>query len=285
MRDCLPVILVLLTLNSASAATARRVISTVTHPTVYAYSAGPGGSQGAFPHEMGLNGRQGDAITSSPGVLSIVPGERWSNFVTAVREGVPYTLKSVVLTIDFPADWYYTGRTVVQVGDANIRLWWPLLYETPNTTWTLAILYGTADLWDDDGPGPNTTAHIHKEVWRWRLGRTQESLEHLLAVFHHAPFGRSGTPLVSDEVLYAQLRDRLENLDLPPEPDCICPGTEQSQAVGEFEMQLLDACIANSAAYPNPTGPGTGVANTDENPATVRLLQDAERLLCICCFP
>lgn len=281
-KHWLIIIVVLLATSSAGAAPARRTLTPIVHPTVMIYSAGPGSSLGAFPLEMGLNGREGDAITSAPGVLSIVPGERWSNFVTAAREGVPYVIKSVVLTMISGPDWLFElpARMVTQAGDANIRLWWPLLYESPGTTWTLTVLYGTTAAWDSDGSGPNPAAHVHTEVWTWQLGRTQESLGHLLAVFRQMPFGRSQTPLISDEALYRELRRLLDSMTLPPNFECIYPH-EGLPAIGDFEMLVMDACIAATPAYPSPTGPGTGIAITDENPVVIRLFQDIERLGCM----
>ena len=41
----------------------------------------------------------------------------------------------------------------------------------------------------------------------------------------------------------------------------------------------MDACISVFAAFPNPTGPGTGIARHDENPACCKLLVDVEYIL------
>jgi len=43
---------------------------------------------------------------------------------------------------------------------------------------------------------------------------------------------------------------------------------------------VMDACITCSPPFPNPTGPGTGIANTTtENPACCKLLVDVEYIL------
>jgi len=49
-----------------------------------------------------------------------------------------------------------------------------------------------------------------------------------------------------------------------------------SLILGDFEMEVMDACISVSPLYPNPTGPGTGIAQTSENPACCKLLADTE---------
>lgn len=277
-KNWLAVIVVLLTASCAEAAHAGRVISTVTHETVHVYSAGPGSSGGAFPQEMGVNGRSGDAVTSVPGVLSIVPGDRWSNFITAASEGIPYVVKSAVMEVHTGSpinciDWL-PERRVIQSGEANIRLWWPLAYESPGTVWILTILYGTADQWDDDGSGPHLPSHVHKEVWKWELRADLQSLKHALAVFRQMPFGASQVPLISDEALF---------IDLQRQVDVIQEAWDSEyypyaglQLLGYFEMTVMDACIANLPAEPVPSGAGTGIANSLENPACCKLLVDCE---------
>jgi hypothetical protein len=42
---------------------------------------------------------------------------------------------------------------------------------------------------------------------------------------------------------------------------------------------VMDGCIDDSPSFPNPTGPGTGIANSDENPACCKLLVDVEYIL------
>lgn len=282
MRYCLVSILALLVL--AGSAGARSVIPTVTHPTVTVYSAGPGGSQGAFPQEMGLNGRQGDAITSVPGVLSIVPGQRWSNFVTAAKQGVSYTIKSVVLTVHSPDSLMGDGETVTRSDEWGLRLSWPLLYEAPGTTWTLTVLYGTPNLWDDDAGGPNQASYVHREIWTWYLSSSLDTIGHLLEVFGAMPFGRSQVPIISDEILYASLRQVYREAvnEQPPGQGCVCYWREWGgrSSLVELEFMVFDALIATTPE--TPYGPGLGIANTAENPAGSKLIVDAKYLLCIC---
>lgn len=278
MRNWLIMIAVVLAASSIWAAPANRMPKPIIHPTVLVYSAGPGSSLGAFPQEMGLNGRAGDAITSAPGTLSIVPGERWSNFVTAAKEGVTYAVKSVVLEMITGehvqcADWL-PQRQVTQSGEANIRLWWPLTYAVPGDTWRLTILYGTIDLWDDDGVGPNLPSHIHTEIWEWRVVADVQSVKHLLAVFHQTPFGLSQVPLISDEALYVNLQHQVDMIQeaMDEETYPFVAGL----MLGDLEMTVMDACIANSPSQPNPAGDGTGIANSLENSACCKLLVDCE---------
>ena len=221
------------------------------------------------------------------GVLSFSPAALVQSAVGQRR----ITIKSVVLQKRTPeviqcAD-VFPARTVSQMGAANVRLTWPLMYEVPGTTWTLTIVYGTWAAYDDDGPGPNPAGYVHTEVWKWRVEATFGSMKDLLVLFHQLPFGTSETPLISDEVLYSALQAKLAAIEAAlhsPEPDTVTAGL----LVGDFEMEVMDACIGVPPTKPAPTGPGTGIANTDENPACCKLLVDAEYLgtfFRFCCAP
>jgi len=85
-----------------------------------------------------------------------------------------------------------------------------LLYETPDTTFTLTILYGTPGLYDDDDGDPNPPAWGHVEQWIWSVNADFESLADLLDLFHELPFGQDEVPLVSDEELYDVLQAKIE---------------------------------------------------------------------------
>lgn len=272
-------LLVVLTLMGVCVpATAGRLMSTqIVHETQPIFQAYPGNSYGMNPVSLGYGGVGPDAITAVPGVLAIVPGERWSNFVSAARAGVAYGIKNVVLRKQTPeiiqcAD-VFPVKTVSQQGTINIRLWWPLMYEIPGTTWTLNILYGTTAPWDDDGPGPNPMSYVHAEAWTWRLEASFASIRLAIALFHQLPFGLDQAPLISDELLpdfLLRMLDQIEAYLL------VGDYVSASLLLGDFEMAIMDAYIAASPEFPKPTGPGTGIANSIENPACCKLLADAE---------
>lgn len=221
-----------------------------------------------------------ELIGAVPGVLKIVPQRPgqppWANYVRAYLDDYPYTIKNVTLTKTTPeivqcAD-VFPARVISQQGTPNIRLWWPLMYEAPGTTWKLAILYGTTHPYDDDGPGPNLPGYVHTDEWEWRMSATIASMRDLLELFHQLPFGLDEVPLISDEVLYAELLAKLDSLQVAVEEDPARAGL----ILGDFEMEVMDACIAASPERPRPTGGDTGIANTFENPACCKLLADAE---------
>ena len=274
MRNCIALLGVVILLISAPAMAARLTAVPVTHPEIPVFQAYPGNSGGTNVAFLGYAGTGADVITSVPGILSIVPGENWRNFVGTT---IPYTIKNVVLRKQTPpiiqcAD-VFPVKTISQQGTANIRLWWPLMYEVPSTTFTLTILYGTSVPFDDDGPGPNPPGYVHTEVWQWRVDATLESIKNVLELFHELPFGLDEVPLVSDEVLYPILQAKLDAVIA-----ALAAGdtVTASLILGDFEMEVMDACIAVSPAFPNPTGPGTGIANSLENPACCKLLADVE---------
>ena len=140
----------------------------------------------------------------------------------------------------------------------------------------MTILYGTPVLFDDDGPGPNPPAWAHVEQWVWHVDADLPHLSNLLELFHELPFGKDEVPLISDEPLYDALQDKIEDAT-----DAFNAGDTATAAaiLADFELEVMDACISVSPAFPNPTGPGTGIANTDENPACCKLLVDIEYIL------
>ena len=137
-------------------------------------------------------------------------------------------------------------------------------------------MYGTPSLFDDDGAGPNPPAWVHEEQWVWTVQADFESLSDLLAVFHELPFGQDEVPLISDEALYDALQAKIAAANAAFE------GGDLASAgfiLAEFELEVMDGCIDTSPAFPNPTGPGTGIANSDENPACCKLMVDVESIL------
>lgn len=259
-------------------------------------------------------------ISSVPGILCIDPGhyywdpevelptetcdcparwQYWRNFVKAAwvvdpdtitvdcPTGCPYeyTIKNVTLVKECPeyvqCRDIFPEKYVPQQGTANIRLWWPLMYEVPSCQFKLTILYGTPELFDDDddgilGNGPNPPAWVHVEQWVWHVDVDLEHLGYILELFHEIPFGKDEVPLISDETLYYELQDKIADawywFDWGD--------TAMAAAIlADFELEVMDACIEFSPENPNPTGLGTGIANSDENPACCKLLVDVEYIL------
>ncbi len=271
-------VLIALLLAVAVPAMAARVASVpITHDISMVFQAYPGDSNGTNVEFLGYAGTGADVIAAVGGVLSIVPGENWANFVGASRDQVPYTLKNVVLQKQTPsiiqcAD-VFPAKLISQQGTPNIRLWWPLMYEVPGTVWTLTILYGTSVPYDDDGAGPNPAGYVHTEVWKWQVDATLDSLNDLLVLFHELPFGLDEVPLISDEALFPVLVEKVAAVKAAYDAgDYVNAGL----ILGEFEMEVMDACIAVSPMSPNPTGPGTGIANSFDYPACCKLMADAE---------
>jgi hypothetical protein len=238
---------------------------------------------------LGYLGQGDDVITAAPGVLAIDPGDpktMWPNFVTAAQQtpAVAYTIKNVTLTkqcVDYTqCHGWFLPNPVTQQGSSNIRLWWPLMYEAPSCQFTLTILYGTFDPFDDDGPsGPNPAAWVHAEKWIWHVNMDLNHLVMMLDLFHEAPFGRDEVPLISDEYLFEDLREKLTD----PTDGAIywyytmANTAKAAEKLTDFELEVMDGCIGDdSPPWPNPTGPGTGIANSDENPACCKLLVDVE---------
>lgn len=281
-----------LTMVISASAMASRITSTAIQHFDQVYQAYPAATMGNnsvqsssyLPGNHAFRGYFGagaDVTTAAAGILSInpghLPGQPWANYVGAAVDGVPYTIKNVTLVKQTPeyvqCNDVFPSHRVTQQGTPNIRLWWPLMYEVPSTTFTLTILYGTPTLYDDDGAGPNPPAYVHVEQWIWHVDTDLVRLYLLLDLFHQLPFGKDEVPLISDEPLYLALQEKIFFAyqaymagDYPTAADYLT----------DFELEVMDACIAVSPSNPNPTGPGTGIANTEENPACCKLLVDVE---------
>jgi len=282
MRRTLVCVLALALLVAVPASAARISSTMITHmDQVYqAYPACVDSISGPYCF-AGYMGMGQPIISSVPGVLCIDPGGcDWPNFIGAAQAGVDYTIKNTMLVKETPEFVQCFGmfppHTVVQQGTPNIRLWWPLMYELPSTTYTLTILYGTPILWDDDGMGPNPPAWVHVEQWVWHVDTDLEHLALLLELFHELPYGKDEVPLISDEPLYEELQGKIAAALA-----AYMAGDTATAAwiLADFELEVMDACIDVSPAFPNPTGPGTGIANSQENPACCKLLVDVEYIL------
>ncbi len=281
MQRIIIVVLALTLILAVPSFAARLTSSMITHvEQVYQVCAASSEDCRAF---LGYAGLGDDVISSAPGILSIVPGSNWSNFIGAAQvtpTPIPYTIKNVTLVKQTPEYTQCNDRfpphRITQQGTPNIRLWWPLMYEVPSTTFTLTILYGTPVLWDDDGVGPNPPAWVHVEQWVWHVDTDLEHLSLLLELFHQIPFGLDEVPLISDEPLYLELQSKIANAIAAYQAGDTAAAAE---ILADFELEVMDACIDESPAFPNPTGPGTGIANSEENPACCKLLVDVEYIL------
>lgn len=219
---------------------------------------------------------------SYPGSLVIEPGgAEWQNFVAAAQAKVPYEIRTVKLVKSTPSTMDCGGAGVVpaqvltQMG-ASIRLNWPLLYEVPETTWTVEITYRTDSEWDDDGEGPNSPSTEHVEAWIWMLESDPAHLKSLVSVLHDVPCGVSGVPMFSDEALYRLTSIRME---AAAEAYYAVDLATAAMLMADAELYLLDALVNGPPTYPNPTGAGTGCISSIGNPAACRMLQQIEYLL------
>jgi hypothetical protein len=288
LKKYLPLLIAGAVILATSANAARVQVVPISHGPSLVYQAYSGNSLGQDLSFKGYYPSNTDVITAVPGVLSIDPGLYWANYVGAAVAGIPnqitnptapqaWSIKNVVLRKTYTpgiqcAD-VFTVKNIPQQGTANIRLWWPLMYEAPGTTWTLTILYGTTQPWDDDGAGPNPAGYAHTEVWTWKVDADLTHLSYLLALFHEVPFGLDEVPLISDEVLYPRLQSLVAAAAAAiAQQDLVTAGL----TLGELELTVMDACISVSPAFPNPTGNTTGIANTRENPACCKILVDIE---------
>lgn len=284
MKRALPLLVAALAAISPPLLAARVAVTPITHKPEIVFAAYTGSSNHTNCEDLGYQSGGWDTVEVVPGVLSIDPGDNWENYVKAAHESppIPYSIKNVVLLKQTPnliqcADIISSGA-VSQHGTPNVRLWWPLMYETAGTTWTLTILYGTSVPYADGGVdpvtgAPNPAGYVHTEIRQWQVDVTMDSMKSMLALLHELPFGTSQAPLISDEVFYDTLQSKLDEVKGGAVAgDSVSAGL----ALGEFEMLLMDRCMAFPPVRPNPTGPGMGVAQSAENPACCKLLTDAE---------
>ena len=293
---------------------------------------------------VGLLGPGMKTVLAAPGVLALNPGSDpvtgtvdWRNFVTGCNRqafrvngtvvepgrNLPIQVKNVALRKSSPAlfqcSGVFPGGKYAQQGPDGIRLWWPLMYETPGTVFVLTITWATREPMNfppafpgDSGETPRNYSYVHQDVWTWTLDADADSLEDLLNLFHTLPLGTNEAPLISDEVLFYGLpAESFQDLSgdgrwTVGEPfvdtnhngvwDAESPGlldyiqqlrdyiaegrfADARDTLAEFEMRVNDACVGESPASSSPTGSGTGIAETAENPACCKILADAELLL------
>ncbi len=299
------VVIALLLLVAVPAMAARVQVVPVERGDIELYQAYPGDSNGTNVAQDGFNpAAAADVITAVPGVLSIVPGVEWANFVYAAAGTSPlaYDLKDVTLcktiadvlqcndVFNDPQNHGIDPEVpICQKGTDDIRLWWALMYEPAGTCWQLKIFYGTPVKWDDDGPGPNPAGYTHTDIWNFCVVADAWSLEDVINLFHQLPFGLDEVPLISNELLL--VNDPIEGDDIRDFDEILCelqaafgvredPTDDDLLEAGnlleEFELLVMDNCIYVSPDFGLAGGIGTGIAETAENPACCKLLTDAE---------
>jgi hypothetical protein len=288
MKQTILLIMVALIVLSVPAMAGRVVNKPLEHPCFEVYQAYCGNTCIDAGNQVfqGLNGFGSDVIKAVPGVLVICPGgtdpkNGWPNYVTASQTGGPtpntdgtiWTVTNVSMRKTVPT-YVCTiaigGAAVLQQGSANIRLWWPLMYELPGTKWTLTISYKT-NPWDDDGTGPNLAATTHQDVWCWEVDATLASMGNLIDLFHELPVGSCQVPLVNGKDLYEELEEgiaTLEGMD-PSNP-------EMAEVFNSFILLIEDSCLTVECGS---CSSDLGIRNTSENPACCKLLADADFII------
>lgn len=239
------------------------------------YQVYPGNSLGENTPFAGNGTATEDAISAVPGVLWIIPGNNWENYKQATLLGIESIGKNTILIKEFgglsQCRELFPPIKLYQHGTPNIRLWWPLMYEAPGTTWTLKVQYGTKSA--VQLPGEASLRYVHEDEWKWIVDTDIEHMKLYLKLLRETAFGLSEVPLISNEALYRQLLERLDEIQ-----GYINGGDLNSadSALVDFEMDVAEACIASPPFQPEVSGPRTGIANTIENPACCKLLLDAE---------
>lgn len=252
----------------------------ITHPPFELHQVYPITADFPPVRFVGFSGPQPATDSAIPGFFDIEPGIDWSNYVTAALEGITYTIKNITLEKRTPqltqCASMFPARVLAQSGTINIRLRWPLMYEPAGTVWTLTVTYGTSDSVYLPGEPPGTTSYVHQDVWYWTVVTSIDDMQRLLVLFRQVPFGTDEVPLISDEALYVALQAKLDSVEAALAIGDIAGA---AAVMTDFELEVMDACITESPGEPNPTGPGTGIANSEENPACCKLLADAESLI------
>jgi len=231
------------------------------------YQAYPGDSNGGNTSFAGNAGTDGEVISAVPGVLKIVPGDKWRNYVKA-DPGKPYGIKAVTLLKEIPefiqcTIWNNLPDVKQRHPSGSIRLWWPLMYEAPGTKWTLQVTWVYIGEYK-----------AHTDTWTWTMEATLDSVKDVVRLFHELPYGTCEVPLISDEILYPQLLTKLQEIK-----DAL-PNLNLARAkLLEFEDLVGDHCIYAcplSSMYTDVATGRLGITNTSENPACCKLLVDAE---------
>lgn len=241
------------------------------------YQVYPGSSCGAQEFDAGYLGSWGDPVVAVPGILCIEPGREWWNYRQCAELCRSGPLKNVTLRKSLPElgqcyDVFSSGPNYPgfsQHGTPNVRLWWPLMYDPPGTSWTLKIIYGTRSA--VRFPGESAPGYIHSDEWKWVVDTDIGRVKLFLGLARQLPFGLCEVPLLSNELVYRDLIAKLEEVEaLVAAGKTVAAGN----ALIDFEMMVEDLC---TAICPDNAPAGfAGIVNTAENPVCCKLLADAE---------
>lgn len=222
----------------------------------------------------GFKGGLGDPITAVPGVLAFDPGPGWQNYVRATELCREARITNVSLRKFFEGNDvcpdYFKPVDMHQQGSAKIRDWWPLMYEPPTTSWTLTVSYDTATV--VQFPGETQASVHHQDQWKWTVVTDIEHMKYFIDLIHELPIGSAQKPILSDEVLFKQLKVQLDEID------ALVKANQKGEAgmkLDTFILDVEDACITEPCVGSQF---GNGLANTAENPACCKLILDAEYL-------
>jgi hypothetical protein len=213
----------------------------------------------------------GDPIKGSPGIFALDPGGNgWPYWIPPVV-GQTRTFRHVILdkipALAFPCEGVFPETCIRMEGNPDdwpetVRIWWPVLYETPGTLFLTRVEY-------------NFNGHIGTNFLFVKVFVLPEHLRYVLHVFHQWPFGLDEVGLISDEDLFATLLDLFQKAYEKALSD---PGAAINY-LNDAAMLIDNACIAESPDIPYPTGDDTGIAETEENPACCKLLVDIEYII------
>ncbi len=215
-------------------------------------------------------------VTAAAGVLKIEPGPGWSNFMQAPNG----TLTSVTLTKEAPdinepcqgVQPYYRHR--FKQSGRDIRLTWPLMFELPGTRWSLTVKYTTPTA--VQLPGENTASTQHTSFYCFQVEVDIDHLINLLDWYRMVPFGLSSSPLISDEDLYAALREQLITAKAAFDGGDI---SGAAASLSNFALLITDSCIYMHPPQADSIGPFTGIAQTLEFPACCILTIDTAHVI------
>ena len=76
------------------------------------------------------------------------------------------------------------------------------MYESPGTAWTLEIVYVTYD-----------PVELRTDEWHWVVETDTTHMNLFLDLLHGVSFGTSEAPLLSDELLHAELKSLPDAVD------------------------------------------------------------------------
>lgn len=251
-----------------------------------------------------------DNIKGVPGILCLGNREQTfdvNDFVTGFKPFVQNfrLIKEIPLAPKCPDT--FSGARFTQFGP-DVRTWWTLIYTAPGTTFTLEI-----DVVDTMEPGFEMQPRLHKEVWRWEVVATFESLTAVIHNLHQNTLGTAEVPCISGEEMASTLLDQVEairaaqsqeaenqkQVDLGQAVDLDAAAAIMSQkeradaqdAIFEFESLITSFCsfvtfFIPEECFSQQFPPSdeiqfgdfgfTGIIDSSENPCCCKLLADID---------